>query len=381
MYINRDKAKVGSVNIHLYKGSYRLRFTYPKGKRHSITVAPEGAEGWAMAVRAATLIDRDITIGDLDTTYARYAPRYEAQRVEVVKDNNLMDLWESYKETMGDRVEETTKKNCWSTTDNCLNYVSKTALELNKAELLLTELLKKYKPGTLSRVFIDINAAVNLAVRQGKIDKNPYLTLRLPRRPKKPIECFESYEILNIIQAFKDDRYCSKYSTYLHSYYAEYVEFLAMVGCRPEEAITLTWNDIKHKGNGTFISFSKAYSKGILKRTKTLELRLFPCNEQLIELINRIPKRGELLFPAAKGGYINHKDWRRRYWAIVVKNLVIDSLVEKYLKPYCLRHSFITRLVRDGLDVASIAAIVGTSPEMIFNNYLAAKSDFEVPQL
>lgn len=45
-----------------------------------------------------------------------------------------------------------------------------------------------------------------------------------------------------------------------------------------------------------------------------------------------------------------------------------------------LRHSFVTRLVREGLDVATITKLVGNSPKMIFDHYLSANTNLELSE-
>ncbi len=134
---------------------------------------------------------------------------------------------------------------------------------------------------------------------------------------------------------------------------------LALTGARPEEIVALTFDDIKRKGGKTYIKFSKAYSKGVLlPHTKTKEIRLFPCNKQLKDLIKSIPRKensNNLLFSSVEGGYLIHNNFREDNWRVVLKGLVKDGKVEKYLKPYALRHSFITRLVREGVDIKVIS--------------------------
>lgn len=77
MYIddNKRKAKVGIVYVDVFRTSYRLRFTYPKGKRHSIYI-PSGLtnEAWILALRRAQLISIDILAGTFDESYIRYFP-------------------------------------------------------------------------------------------------------------------------------------------------------------------------------------------------------------------------------------------------------------------------------------------------------------------
>ncbi|WP_319423640.1 tyrosine-type recombinase/integrase [Pleurocapsa sp. FMAR1] len=89
-----------------------------------------------------------------------------------------------------------------------------------------------------------------------------------------------------------------------------------------------------------------------------------------------------LIFPSVTGGYINQKTFSRRYWNTVTKGLIADGVLDKHYINYSLRHSFITRLVRSGEDIATIARISGNSTETIVNFYLSAKRDgFEIPEL
>ena len=87
------------------------------------------------------------------------------------------------------------------------------------------------------------------------------------------------------------------------------------------------------------------------------------------------------IFPGINGGYISQNDFRRYNWTTVLKGLVKDKKIEKYLKPYCLRHSFITRLIREGVDIKTVASLSGNSPETIMKHYLASRRDFDLPEL
>ncbi len=160
-------------------------------------------------------------------------------------------------------------------------------MQLNQTDLLLSELLAIYSVGTLERVFANLKAACYLSVKQGQIDNNPFVGFKLPKRPKQRIECYESSEIKIILEAFRSDEYLSKYARIPHSYYYPYVKFVALTFCRPEDAIALTWSDIQTRSNGTYITFSKAYSRGILKDGKTHEIRVFKCNQELIDFLKQ----------------------------------------------------------------------------------------------
>jgi integrase len=238
----------------------------------------------------------------------------------------------------------------------------------NEFTIYLTSKFAKSSLGSLYRTCL--NPCINQAIKQGLIKDNPYSHMPLPRIQKNTIECFEPNEVKAIIAAFYSDAYLPKKSAYPHSYYAPMIEFLALTGCRPEECHALTWDDIKYKGNKVFITFNKAYSNGLLLPfTKTHTIRLFPCNNQLKKFIASIPKienPNNLIFPSVTLGYVSQGNFRNIYWSKVLKGLVKDGKVHKYLKQYCLRHSFITRLIREGVDIATVAALSGNSVEVIY---------------
>ncbi|MGK7949875.1 MAG: tyrosine-type recombinase/integrase [Xenococcaceae cyanobacterium] len=390
---NQEYAKIGRVSVDVKGKSYRIRFTYPEGNRHEFSIARVSSEGWTTAIKAAQLINRDIELGDFDDTYARYSPKHarklELARKEANKEYNLKELWEFYKEQNKNRVAKTTQKRNWSACDRYLSSTNPKLLTLDKASDFIIDLQSRYAHSTIATLFRTcLHPSINLAVKQGKIKRNPYKEIGLVKIQKKAIECFEPNEIKAIIAAFYSDEFVSKYSQYNHSWYAKYVEFLALTGCRPEEAIPLTWDDVKEQNDRMFIRFNKAYSLNILlPHTKTHEIRLFPCNEQLQELINSIPRlrypnKLNLLFPTQEYKYIDVSNFAgKRYWKKIVYGLVEQGKVKKYLKPYCLRHSFITRLIRQGIDIATIAALVGNSTEMIVKHYLASRKDFDLPEL
>ena len=366
----------------------RIRFTYPKGKRNDFYAGEPSDRNWQRAIATAQTIDNDIYLGTYDPTLAKYKPD-RAKSFEIVeKQPNLIDLWEAYKNVSQNRVAATTIKKHWQTYEN--NYLGKTPkelLELNKAGEFIAYLLTRYKPGTLLTIFSNcLNPSVNLAVRTGKIDRNLYKEIPLQKSKPKAIEAYEPEEVRTIVGAFYSDEYVKKGSIFPHSFYAPMIDFLALVGCRPSECHALTWDDIKRKKDRTYIRFNKAYSNGILlPHTKTYETRLFPVNEQLEALLNSLKKTNNpnnLIFTSVTGGYVNQKTFGRRYWNTVIDGLMRDGKLDKKLRCYSLRHSFITRCVRSGkssLDIATVAQISGNSSEIIMKHYLAARDNYVVP--
>ena len=390
MYINNEerKAKIGKINVSASRdNSIKLRFTYPRGVRRDINVCTNTDEGWVNAIRIAQAINADIELGRFDDTLAKYSPR-RSQALEIAnKQPNLNDLWETYKETSKTRVAETTIKKHWVQYErHYLGRTPKKLLELDKASKFIAHLLSRYSPGSILPIFSNcLHPSVNLAVKTGKIERNVYAAIPIEKRSKKAIEAYEPEEVKAIVGGFYSDRYVKVCSVYPHSYYAPMIDFISLVGCRPSECHALTWDDIKKKNDRLYIRFNKAYSQGILlPHTKTHETRLFPVNKQLKSLINsmaEIKNKHNLIFPSVSLGYVNQKTFNRRYWKVVIQGLIDDGKLDKALRSYSLRHSFITRLIREGFDIATVARLSGNSTEMICKHYLASKEQFEVPEL
>ncbi|MDJ0688949.1 MAG: hypothetical protein QNJ41_10600 [Xenococcaceae cyanobacterium MO_188.B32] len=58
-----------------------------------------------------------------------------------------------------------------------------------------------------------------------------------------------------------------------------------------------------------------------------------------------------------------------------------EGKLDRYIKPYSLRHSAITRWLQEGIDIASVARLSGNSSKVIMDNYWKAKTGFDIPEL
>ena len=106
-----------------------------------------------------------------------------------------------------------------------------------------------------------------------------------------------------------------------------------------------------------------------------LQAEAKPDNLNLLELWQqyKIAKAKLVATTTQKG------DWSEVDRAL---NLVAAGKVSEYLPPYNLRHSWITRMIRAGLDIATVARLAGNKPDTIMKHYLAAKTqDLVLPDL
>ncbi|MBD2537524.1 tyrosine-type recombinase/integrase [Coleofasciculus sp. FACHB-SPT36] len=374
-----------AIGIEEKNGRLRLRLprSVADGSSRYIStgLAPED---FRKAQAVAWQIEDDIKTGNLDTSLERYKSAFQQkQKVSKLSPEDLAGLWSKYSDYMRPQLAETTYEKDYKR--KYKNHIDRLPTkDINHATEIRDWLLTQHSAGTTKRVLTYLSACCNWAKSSGLIETNPFLGAAGDiKRPKvdNQIDPFSVSERQAILEAFRATHYYS------------FVSFLFATGCRPGEAIALTWEDIN--SDLDYIIFSKSYDSqlNILKSTKTGETRRFPVNRPLRLLIETIrpnrPKPDLLVFPSPVGlhihnGKFTNQVWRgctvggKTYRGIVTK-LVRQGLVERYRPPYNTRHTFITLALANGLTVSQVAALVGNSPEVILRHYAGA-SVKEVPE-
>lgn len=376
-----------SKSIHRWvwdnRGSIGIRFGY-QNKRYSfnpINGARFEDERDRLAASAiAAKIELDIKSG-LFTGLDAYKPKnnlvelVDPKSTPKAQQKSLLEFWEDYKETQSTKTEKTSQKTKWLAADKLVNILLEIPFE-NLSPIKAVELLlKTYKSSSIRTALTYVCAALELAVKRDEIKVNPLAGFKteLPKHTNLRKKSGFSLDSVNaIVEAFRSDQYVADFSNYQHSYYAEFVEFLFLTGLRPQMPIALRWSDIRTKKDGSrVILLDRAYTNGCLKRGKNNRAVLFPVYPQLGELIDRIPRRSEsLVFPSFTGGFINLNNFTRRYWSVVLKGLVADLEIPEYLPTYHCRHTAATKMAAAGVPLATIAALLDTSEEMLNRHYI-----------
>lgn len=121
------------------------------------------------------------------------------------------------------------------------------------------------------------------------------------------------------------------------------INILGRTGCRIEsELLQLRWSDV-------FINFNELQSSFLIFRdTKNGDDRKVYLKQSLAELINQIPKEGELVFPYSRQKV--SEDIKRRARAIGL-NIPIW--------PHLFRHSYIDTMSKIGVPLKYIQEVVG----------------------
>ena len=144
------------------------------------------------------------------------------------------------------------------------------------------------------------------------------------------------------------------------------IVFAAATGLRPSELFALEHGDVDRAAG--VVQIRRAYANGHVKHPKTrLSRRAVPLQAIALEALDQLQPNGEspLLFPNARGGYLDFRNFNRRHWKPVQRAVGIEPLRDLY----DLRHTYATFALRAGISIFDLSRFMGASLAMIDKHY------------
>jgi len=142
--------------------------------------------------------------------------------------------------------------------------------------------------------------------------------------------------------------------------FRQFLIFLRHTGCRPCEASRLRWEDVK---NGCII-----LPRHKTRRTqKTPRPRIIPLDAVVVKLLISIHKRNEGEFV-----FLNHRrtPWNKYNLALRMKRARDKAGIPLDAKLYGTRHAFGTRAIVNGVDLKTLAELLGHTTTRMSEHYL-----------
>jgi integrase len=153
-----------------------------------------------------------------------------------------------------------------------------------------------------------------------------------------------------------------------------YVAFPFLAGTRPSEQLGLLWDDVNFEASVIHVRRIQMRYGSLSEFTKTAaSVRSIPMSPLLREMLLawrvRCPRRDgalERVFPApgvarawplprlGGGGPLVYGNFRKRYWVPTLKRLGLPAVT-----PHSARHSFISVLQAQGVEVGLVAKLAG----------------------
>lgn len=355
----------------LYSNNNRIYFRCPTSlEEHSgcfySTYLPYTPEGLTAAKIVLAQLNKDLVLGNFDSSLNRYRPvKLKTEKLETTRCKNIhkitvKEAWSEYIENEKQHLKPTTIKYLEKTIGSYIEIVKNFKLinsksVLKKIEDCTTVDMTYRVMSRLSQVWLFMcNLTTSIP--------NPYkeIIAKLKSLNKKGIHYTQAPKIIpsELLQYFIDSLKKDYFA------YGNLVEFISLTGCRPSEAIGLTWDKIND--NEVLIGQSITRYEGewvFINSSKNGKIRSFPVYQELKVFLKNLPKRENnynLVFCGASGVPIDYNNFSRRHW----KKYAINYT------PYNLRDTFITHQIEKGVPPALVAKWCDNSVAIIEKHYL-----------
>lgn len=369
------KERVGRVTVEQFKEWVRLRWTFNK-KTYCLTIGKDSGDTVRSAKAKAQTIDADITFERFDRTLEKYGKQKASTVLHIVTpDERPLGLRELWNKFLADKLPHLKAK----TQDEYVNFtrlldkLEATGTDAPSFDALETKqaLLRITTTDQTRRMLQYLSACCIWGIKHRLISDNPYLGLASDMPKRKSVldpdpNAFSESERDAVIEAFKND--LRPGMTYQH--YAPIVEFWFFTGCRPSEAIGLTWGNVSDDCSSVVFNGSIQTIRGIQVRSegsKNNKVRSIAVSARVKSLLQSIrpddTDLSSLVFPSPKGKAINYPNFLTKIWNKIVDPIKPDTT------PYNCRDTFITMQLLKGVPSAVVAKWCDTSTSMIDKNY------------
>jgi integrase len=313
-----------------------------------------------IATEKALKIEADIRLEQFDRTLTKYQSDYTP-----IQSPPLAELWEKYTEFKARSLTYTTINKDYRTIRNRIAKFP--SQDPQDAIAIRRHLSNTLTPGAAKKTLQFVTACCRWAVEENLLKRNPFHGLEIKARPRRPqIHPFTESEKTLILSTYQGQ----------DPHYFPVVQFALWTGCRPSETAALLWQHIDP--DMTAITIMEAVVEGHRKDTKTHQVRVFPINHQLRNLLISI-RPGNFptapIFTSPNGASFDPHNFLNRSWRPILTTLPIP-----YRVFYNCRHTFITGCLERGISVTQVATWVGNSPKIIYERYAGLIKRSDVPE-
>ena len=341
----REK-RLNDGNVSLYLDMYYMGARKKEGLK--LYLVPE--------VNAAAKLQNRNTL--------KLAEQIKAERILDIQQNGLVN-WENVKKgrmTLSAWVEKYTKdengltpasmrskRNAQARVEQYLLYIGKPNLALKEVDkdfckgfiaFLKTCTFnngKKTLGSTTCRIFMNrLAAALNMAVREGLIENNPFKLLDAKEKPQKKsaMREFLTIEELRMLIA-KPCRYEIVKKAFL---------FSCFTGLRYSDMMALKWNEIHKAADGKTLYIEH-------EQVKTKNMVTIPLSNEALKWMPRKSKGDERVFHQLRITSTTVE--------VVLGEWMQEAGIRKHITYHCSRHTAATLLLTLGADLYTVSKILG----------------------
>lgn len=297
---------------------------------------------------------------------------------EKMKLKELLEVWlERYmKHTIKIRTYNRYKSICEL---HLIKDLGEYELEELKPNVLQDFLLKKiddhYSTNTIKGIVSVLKQALRLAITLEFVDKEYCSNLKMPSSEEKEISVFTKKE-QQVIESFCLNHKKRNYIGIVICLYT---------GIRLGELLALTWDDIDFNSNLLTINKTSYSAKVdgktqiIVDKPKTKKSnRVIPLPNQLVKLLKIIKKESnsKYVITTRNSGMVGNRSYQRTF------KFILKKVNVPYRNFHSLRHTFATNAIELGMDVKTLAEILGHTNAMItLNRYSHSLLNYKIEMM
>lgn len=295
-----------------------------------------------------------------------------------MKLKELLELWlERYmKHTIKIRTYNRYKSICEL---HLIKDLGEYELDELKPNVLQDFLLKKiddhYSTNTIKGIVSVLKQALRLAITLEFVDKEYCSNLKMPSSEEKEISVFTKKE-QQVIESFCLNHKKRNYIGIVICLYT---------GIRLGELLALTWDDIDFNSNLLTINKTSYSTKVdgktqiIVDKPKTKKSnRVIPLPNQLVKLLKIIKKESnsKYVITTRNSGIVGNRSYQRTF------KFILKKVNVPYRNFHSLRHTFATNAIELGMDVKTLAEILGHTNAMItLNRYSHSLLNYKIEMM
>lgn len=295
-----------------------------------------------------------------------------------MKLKELLELWlERYmKHTIKIRTYNRYKSICEL---HLIKDLGEYELDELKPNVLQDFLLKKiddhYSTNTIKGIVSVLKQALRLAITLEFVDKEYCSNLKMPSSEEKEISVFTKKE-QQVIESF-----CLNHKK--RNYIGIVICLYTVI--RLGELLALTWDDIDFNSNLLTINKTSYSAKVdgktqiIVDKPKTKKSnRVIPLPNQLVKLLKIIKKESnsKYVITTRNSGIVGNRSYQRTF------KFILKKVNVPYRNFHSLRHTFATNAIELGMDVKTLAEILGHINAMItLNRYSHSLLNYKIEMM
>ena len=220
-----------------------------------------------------------------------------------------------------------------------LNHITPAVLDEAKADLFN----RAFTPQTVLHYLKFLRHVLNIAVRDGKLERSPFVRVELPKVTANRTRCLTLDEETKVLEA-------------LGPTYAPWARLSILTGMRKSEQFNLRWTDVDmERGLVT------------LPQTKAGGVQYVHLNDEARAILRNLDswQRSVWVFPSENPARpIDGRNFYGRVWMPAVEKAKIE-----WATWHDLRHTFASRLAMNGATEGTIAALLRHSSTALVRRY------------